>query len=322
MGKVVLSKRLQMLANMAAPCRRVVDVGCDHGFLSVYLVQSGICSGALAMDVRRGPLANAEKHIAELGLGDYIETRLSDGLAEYSAGEADLLICAGMGGRLMERILTDGMEKARGLKALVLQPQSELGEFRAFLRREGFTVVGEDAVCEDGKYYFAMKAVPERRSSGGAGETVGESGACAGDACIMTGSTGCHGTVGESGAYAGDACIMTGSTGCHGTAGESTVCAGDACTAAERIGGPGGGKTEEPCSDLRLDDMYGAFLLKGRHPVLREYLEQRRAYLRSLGALLASKDTEKARVRCQELYRELEDVERALTGNFYSKGMN
>lgn len=157
--RIILSKRLQMLADMISRGNRVADVGCDHGFLSIWLVQAQVSPKALAMDVRKGPLAAAKGHVEEYGLGKYIETRLSDGLQSFEAGEADSLVCAGMGGRLMERILTESMEKAKTLKELVLQPQSELEEFRAFLRREGFVVVQENAVCEDGKYYFAMKAV-------------------------------------------------------------------------------------------------------------------------------------------------------------------
>ena len=77
MAEVVLSKRLQALACMVTPGRRVVDVGCDHGFVSIYLVQRGISPRVLAMDVRMGPLSRAKEHIAEAGLGGYIETRLS-----------------------------------------------------------------------------------------------------------------------------------------------------------------------------------------------------------------------------------------------------
>jgi len=153
-----LSKRLKMLADMVTQGNRAADVGCDHAFLSIYLVQSGKCPGCLAMDVRKGPLAAAKEHIASYGLGDYIETRLSDGLEAYHKGEARTLICAGMGGRLMERILTAGGEKTKAFSELILQPQSEIPVFRRFLRRSGFAVTEENAVLEDGKYYFAMKA--------------------------------------------------------------------------------------------------------------------------------------------------------------------
>ncbi|MCM1027677.1 MAG: class I SAM-dependent methyltransferase [Roseburia sp.] len=148
-----------MLAGMVTPGSRAADVGCDHGFLSIWLVQKGICPHVLAMDVHKGPLAAAKEHVADCGLGAYIETRLSDGLKSLTSEEADTVICAGMGGPLMAKILAESMEKAKGMKELILQPQSELREFRAFLRDAGFRILEEDAVFEEGKYYFAMKAV-------------------------------------------------------------------------------------------------------------------------------------------------------------------
>lgn len=158
-GRVVLSGRLAMLAGMVTPGSPVADVGCDHGFLPIYLVQNQVSPRAFALDVREGPLAAAREHIEGCGLGTYIETRLSDGLAGLKAGEAETLICAGMGGRLVQRILSADMEKVRGMREVILQPQSELREFRMFLRREGFCTLAEDAVYDGGKYYFAVKAV-------------------------------------------------------------------------------------------------------------------------------------------------------------------
>lgn len=162
-----LSARLQMMADMVTPGNRVADVGCDHGFLSIYLVQAGISPRVVAMDVRKGPLAAAGEHIRENKLGGYIETRLSDGLAALEPEEVDTVVCAGMGGRLMERILREGSAKAAALKELILQPQSEIPEFRGFLRKAGYEIADESIVCDGGKYYFAMKAIPrgDRQSS-------------------------------------------------------------------------------------------------------------------------------------------------------------
>lgn len=151
-----------MLSRMVTTGSLVADVGCDHGFLSIYLVQKGISPGVIAMDVKKGPLAAAGEHVAAHGLGAYIETRLSDGLKELRPGEVDTVVCAGMGGRLMKRILTESQDKVMLLKELVLQPQSELQEFREFLRNAGFSITDEDMVEEDGKYYFAMHVLPKK----------------------------------------------------------------------------------------------------------------------------------------------------------------
>ena len=159
-GNVVLSARMLALTQLVAPGSRVCDVGCDHGFVSIYLVQKGISDRVLAMDVRSGPLSRAREHIGEWGLGAYIETRLSDGLLAMRPGEADACICAGMGGRLIRRILTEGRDKARAMRELILQPQSEVPELRAYLRAEGYVTIAENMVYEDGKYYPMMKVVP------------------------------------------------------------------------------------------------------------------------------------------------------------------
>lgn len=160
MKAVELSARMQALADMVSKGSVVCDVGCDHGWVSIYLIQQGIASGVFAMDVGLGPLERAKEHIRSYGLENYIETRLSDGLAALQMGEADCMVCAGMGGPLMMRILSEGREKAKAMKELILQPQSEIALFRAFLRREGYKVVKEDMVLEDGKYYPMMKVVP------------------------------------------------------------------------------------------------------------------------------------------------------------------
>lgn len=138
---------------------RTADVGCDHGFVSIYLYENKIAPKVYAMDLREGPLQRAREHIEEKGFSDYIETRLSDGLEALAAGEAETLICAGMGGRLMAEILSKGHEKAVMMRELILQPQSELRYFRGFLRQSGFAIVKEDIVKEDGKFYPIIKAV-------------------------------------------------------------------------------------------------------------------------------------------------------------------
>lgn len=157
MGPVVLSGRLQAVAAMVTVGNRVCDVGCDHGFVSIYLAEQGISPRVLAMDVRSGPLNAAKGHIAERGLESVIETRMSDGLHNYSAGEADTLICAGMGGGLMRKILSDHREKTDSLQELVLQPQSEIESFRRWLRMEGYQIMDENMIKEDGKFYPMIK---------------------------------------------------------------------------------------------------------------------------------------------------------------------
>lgn len=154
-----LSKRLGAVAAMVTSGHVVCDVGCDHGYVSIFLIKTGKCRKVYALDVRKGPLERARQHVEAYACADYIQLILSDGLKEMPSGAADTLICAGMGGRLVIKILYESMEKVRGMKELILQPQSEIGSVRAFIRREGFLLAGEDMVEEDGKYYPIMKIV-------------------------------------------------------------------------------------------------------------------------------------------------------------------
>lgn len=169
MKPVTLSERMRAVAEMVTAGNRVCDVGCDHGFVSIYLVEQGISPGALAMDVRTGPLSAAREHVAERKLEGIIETRLSDGLHNYNIGEADTLICAGMGGGLMRRILADQPDKTRSFGELVLQPQSEVEQFRGWLRKTGYRIVGENMIEEEGKFYPMMRVACEKEADGESG---------------------------------------------------------------------------------------------------------------------------------------------------------
>lgn len=158
MGKSVeLSKRMQAVADMVSFGNRVCDVGCDHGYVSIYLLQSGKSPSALAMDINNGPLLHAAENVRKAGKEKYITLRLSDGLAAYRKGEADSLVCAGMGGRLLIKILTAEPDKTEDFKELILQPQSEIAFFRRFLREQGYLFLKEDMILEEGKFYPLMR---------------------------------------------------------------------------------------------------------------------------------------------------------------------
>ena len=155
-----LSLRLSAIADLVTEGNRLVDVGCDHGYLPVYLIQQKKIPSAIAMDVRKGPLSRAQEHIRQYGLEEYIQTRLSDGLEGLKAGEGDTLVIAGMGGPLMERILTDGRSVRNSFSELILQPQSDIPHFRRFIQSEGWEITEEKMVEEDGKFYPMMRVVP------------------------------------------------------------------------------------------------------------------------------------------------------------------
>ncbi len=206
---------------MVTPGFALADIGTDHAYIPIYLVENKMIPRAYAMDVNRGPLARAAEHIREHGLDARIETRLSDGLAGLRPGEAQSIVIAGMGGALTIRILEKGKELLRcvqngscaeknrsGIQAeppvfhvqeIILQPQSEVPQVRAYLEQAGFSIVREDMVFEDGKYYPMMKAVPKGvsdESSPQAGQNIAETLLCRASADTDDGDTAVKNTAG------------------------------------------------------------------------------------------------------------------------------
>jgi len=172
MRKKQLSKRLMAVANLVTAqgkpySKRVADVGCDHAYVSIYLVENGIADYCLAMDINEGPLERARKNIAVHGLEDRIETRLGAGLSQVRPGEVDTVLMAGMGGILTRDILRENVQISGSLQEWVLQPQSDIWLVRRYIREAGFRIEEEDIVKEDGKYYPMFRAVPIDKSISG-----------------------------------------------------------------------------------------------------------------------------------------------------------
>ena len=153
-----LSHRLETIASFVRKGSIIADIGTDHGYIPIYLVKEGISPRAFAMDVRKGPLERAMGHVREYGLEDRIFLRQSDGLHELEAGEADTIVIAGMGGELMVRILEEGKHVWKSTERLILSPQSEPGNVRRFLEANGFCILRETMVRDEGKYYTVIEA--------------------------------------------------------------------------------------------------------------------------------------------------------------------
>ncbi|MCC8047337.1 MAG: class I SAM-dependent methyltransferase [Clostridiales bacterium] len=155
-----LSERLSAVAAMVTPGMVLADIGTDHAYIPIALVERDVIPRAIAADVNPGPLKRAAEHIRAHGLADRISTRLCDGLAAFSQGEVQSIVIAGMGGALTTRILQDGKHlfDVTNTPELILQPQSEVSRVRLWLWQNGWEIEQEDMIFEDGKYYPMMKA--------------------------------------------------------------------------------------------------------------------------------------------------------------------
>lgn len=157
--KMQLSKRLQAVVDNVTVGNRVADIGCDHAYISIYLIEHKIATKVIAMDINKGPLKKAVENIKKYGYEKDIDIRLSDGAKKLEEGEADTILIAGMGGALMTKILSDSTKVVDGVQELVLQPQSEIFLVRKHFHKIGFQIIKENMVIDEGKYYVMMKAV-------------------------------------------------------------------------------------------------------------------------------------------------------------------
>lgn len=155
---ILLSDRLNAIASLVPNSKTVADIGCDHAYIAIHLIQSGKAQRVIGCDVNKGPLMRALENAKSYDVDDKIELRLSDGLEKLNSGEADSIVIAGMGGPLMQRIVIDGLDRIHDDTQLILQPQSDIGAFRRFLKEYGFNITQEAIVYEDGKYYPMMRA--------------------------------------------------------------------------------------------------------------------------------------------------------------------
>lgn len=259
-----LSNRLKALADMVTEGNIVADIGCDHGYVSIYLIEKNMSPKVVAMDVNQGPLERAKEHIAKYAMLDVIDVRISDGIRaleiveqEEKEGrvlEVDTLFIAGMGGRLIQKILLDSMEKVKLAKELILQPQSEIEYVRKFLRDYGFTITEENMIYEEGKYYPMMRVISNKN-------------------------------------------LLN----------EEAVIGGELLDCEQGI--------DREVRGVELQDKFGAYLLRDRHPILLQYLtHEKEKYQQIIEQLESGSKLMDARaIRVKELKRKVYVIHCALS---------
>lgn len=152
-----LSLRLAKVASYVPTGAVVADIGSDHAYLPCYLVHKGIASRAIAGEVVKGPYESAVRQVRTEGLQDKIEVRLADGLAAVTEHDrVDTVTICGMGGPLIVSILTKDPESLKHATRLILQPNIHAKVIREWALSNGWAILDESILKEDGKIYEVL----------------------------------------------------------------------------------------------------------------------------------------------------------------------
>ena len=155
--KLPISKRLLCCAAEVPQGAKVADVGCDHGYLGIWLLQSGKASFVHASDLREQPIKKAMQNAIRYDVADKMRFSRADGLKAVKPGSVDTVVCAGMGGDLIAQIL-EAAPWVRENCTLILQPQSSGNDLRRYLGERGYSILKERLV-QDGGFLYAVMTV-------------------------------------------------------------------------------------------------------------------------------------------------------------------
>lgn len=153
-----LDNRLRAVVNFVKPGHTAADIGTDHGYLAIALVEEGKCSHVIAVDKNEGPFRAACRTVQNAGMEQYVVVRLGDGLQPIMPGEVSVICIAGMGGNLMKEILEASLPITDGAEQLVLQPMNGAAELRRWLYENGWHISDEALAEAEGKLYEIISA--------------------------------------------------------------------------------------------------------------------------------------------------------------------
>ena len=158
-----LSKRLEVVASYIKDNSKIIDIGCDHGLLSIYLAKKYKDINIIASDVNKNALSSAVKNIKSSSLEDKIETRLGNGLEVVTPEEIDTIVIAGMGTNTIVGILKYSKDKLVNVNNIIVQSNTDLYFLRKNIVQIGYYIEDETIVEDKGIVYTVIKFTKGRK---------------------------------------------------------------------------------------------------------------------------------------------------------------
>ena len=153
---IKISKRLLTIASLINKKDNVIDIGCDHGYLSIYLKEKLNLKNILATDIKQSALNSAISNIAKYNLQNQIKIALSNGLCDIDTSNYNCLIIAGMGTSTILNILKD-QSKLKSITKIIIQSNNDLAKLREQMSINGYMITNEKVIIEQQKYYVIIE---------------------------------------------------------------------------------------------------------------------------------------------------------------------
>ena len=156
---IKISKRLSIIANMVEDNSNIVDIGCDHGLLDIYLAQIKKNINIIASDINKKALNNAINNIKKYKLSNKIKTIISDGLDNIDTSNTDTIVISGMGSHTIIGILHNNLKKLKNVKTIILQSNNDIDFLRKKMVAIGYHIEDEELVYEKKQIYTIIKFI-------------------------------------------------------------------------------------------------------------------------------------------------------------------
>jgi tRNA (adenine22-N1)-methyltransferase len=153
-----LGNRLQLIASKIPKGLTIIDIGTDHAYLPIYLINKGISQKVIATEINQGPYEKAQENIKKAGLQNFIELRQGSGFKPVKPKEGDIAVVAGMGAATIVDIIKESRHAADSFKSLILQPMRNQAELRKYLYATGYEIIDEDVARDENKFYEVIVA--------------------------------------------------------------------------------------------------------------------------------------------------------------------
>lgn len=153
---IKLSKRLKLVATYIDDFSSMVDIGCDHGLLDIYLFLNRNNIKIVASDVNENALANAKRNIKKYKLDNKIKTVVSNGLDNIDTTDMDTIVISGMGAHTIVGILYNNLQKLKPIKKIVIQSNNDIDFIRYKLSKIDYYISDEKLVKDAGIIYTVI----------------------------------------------------------------------------------------------------------------------------------------------------------------------